>query len=153
MTTLYCPCCEKWGLYGYTKWHAVEPLDPSKASEMNCQYKNMTWHYTYILDGAYGFRNAYATLARTGCRCEHSAVGDDGAWCQCGVSQRYRAQYILLKNAFYTEVKKGADPERWAPTFPRRVGEVMEKHKEEAAAALADKLPAVLIGVVMAYMC
>lgn len=43
-------------------------------------------------------------------------------------------------------------PRVWAPSFPRRTAELVERYRTAIAAALADDLPAVLIGVVVVYL-
>ena len=100
MTTLYCPCCEKRGLNAYTKWKAVESFS---GSELNCEAGNRVWHHTYILEGEYNLYNEHNPVMGDWCQCQSADVDDDNARCRCGVSQRYRLHYILLKNAFYTE--------------------------------------------------
>jgi hypothetical protein len=57
----------------------------------------------------------------------------------------------LLTQAMEQEAGQLFDPAMWAPTFPRRVAEHVERYRRAAAAALADELPPVLIGIVVYY--
>ncbi len=147
MPIMYCPCCENRGLDAYTKWNS---RISNGSSEMLCVANDEHWHHTFMLNGAYCFCNR--SERNDGCWCSFAYVDDDNSWCDCGTSRRYRIQYILLKNALYTDVKNGINPEIWAPTFPRRVGKVMEKYKKKTAKVLSnEQLPAVIIGIICSY--
>jgi hypothetical protein len=146
MTTIrYCPCCKKKGLNAYTKWNLRSP----GSTVMVCETSHQPWHHTYIHNGVYRFSNDHGLV--DGCTCLGSSVDDNGAWCGCGESPRYKLQYAFLKSALYADVESGINFEMWALTFPRRVAEVMERYKAVAAAALADKLPTVLIEIIGSY--
>ena len=138
---MYCPCCDKQGLNAYRKWKV------RSKTNLDCSQWHMPWHRACVRNGAYHF---YGTDdIDDGCQCLGAEVDDDNVWCKCGTSRRYRVQYILLKDAFYCDVKKGVNLEFWAQTFPRRVGEVMEKYKKATASAL--NLPVVIIEIIVSY--
>jgi hypothetical protein len=44
------------------------------------------------------------------------------------------------------------NPAMWAPTFPERTAELVERYRAIVAVALADYLPPVLANMVAAYL-
>jgi hypothetical protein len=148
--TRYCPSCDLAGLIPYTVF-----TNPGSAIEfcerdINPLQKNNS-HRTFVAHGAYAFSPIpFDKLCKTGC-CE-KYPNDDGVEC-CSPSLEHVDLWELLVGAIEKEAAAGIfDPDMWAPTFPRRAAELVKKSREVAVAALVDKLPAVLVGVVVSYV-
>jgi hypothetical protein len=62
-------------------------------------------------------------------------------------------RHSLFLKAMEKETEDGIfDPAMWAGTFPKKTAEMLELRRAMLATALADKLPPVLIGVVVPYI-
>ena len=107
------------------------------------------FHYTYIHGGRYRFDTSPDPHR---CMCGWGLFPDDDGVRCCSASTLHEDLWRRLINAMEKEAKDGIlVVANWAPTFPRRTAELVERSRGVAAAALADKLPAVLIGIVSAY--
>jgi len=99
-------------------------------------------HHTFIVAGAYKFRNLVPSD-----RSFHH-VGDDAACCP-----HHAHLWKLLVATMEASAAAGTfDPAMWAPTFPKRTVELVERSRAIVAAALDDKLPVVLIGVIGGFL-
>jgi hypothetical protein len=151
MSRRYCPSCDKAGL-AYTMWKGAD-------SEVNdndyCEYDSPIHneHYTYMLNGRY-LLDVTGLGARCLRGCSYVVPFDDGVRC-CQIIPAHTDLWRLLVDAMEKEAKQGSpvafDPETWKMNFPRRTAELVVMFMEKAAAALADKLPAVLVGIISEY--
>jgi hypothetical protein len=91
-------------------------------------------------------------MAGTGAHSERRAVfTDDGIIWNNATFQDVMFETTI--KAMEAEAAAGKFvPSMWAPSFPRRTAELVERYRATIAAALADELPAVLIGIVMFYL-
>jgi hypothetical protein len=151
MTTRYCPSCDAVGGNLYTIWtgEGYDDFGPCSNCENDLYDEEDSAEYehgTYMTKGAY----------RIVCNINHKINRGDangeltitcgGEGCQC------QNLFELLVDAVEFEVIVGKfDPAKWAPTFPKRVGELVAIYRGKAAAALADKLPAVLVEIIGEY--
>jgi hypothetical protein len=70
----------------------------------------------------------------------------------CRTDCRCRTLFKLLMKALEREAVEGTlDPEEWIKTFSRRTGELVAMSREKAAVAMIDKLPVVLVEIVVSY--
>ena len=132
--TKYCPSCDK-----YTRW-----------GWLYCENEHRD-HYTYMGEGKYRF-DASMIENYCGGACDIIFPDDDGVSC-CFPTMIHHDLWVLLVKAMEKEAEGGVlTVANWAPTFPRRTAELVEVIRKAAAAALADKLPVVLVGIVSAYL-
>lgn len=161
MTTRHCPSCAVARIGGdihenaYTVWKTAESIagiwgeqcinDPyAKHGYVNSE------HGAYIKNGAYriicGGANGEEEINRGDANGELT-ITCWGEGCPCA------GLFASLVKAMEREAADGVlDPDMWALTFPRRTGELVEEIRKKVAAALADKLPVVLVGIVSACL-
>jgi hypothetical protein len=150
MTTRYCPSCAGIHENAYTTWEKTESLG---CEYEYCEHDDRTTnkHYTFIIDGEYWF-DIVEVGDFCGTGCDAVRLFDDGVEC-CRPVLVHADLWELMIDAIGKEATAGTfDPAMWKANLPRRTFELVEVIKKAAAAALADKLPPVLVGIVSAYL-
>ena len=143
-TTRYCPSCELGGRPCYTTWK-----DYGKGVYM-CEHSHFEDHYTYFAGGYAFFLSDEPDFC--GRSCGTARAKDSGVHC-CSLIRSHRTLWGLLLHGMRREVNKGIFlSDMWDSTFPKRVSEIVERHHAAATAALANKLPAVLVRVVYEHL-
>lgn len=146
MAVRYCPSCDLAGLSPYTEWKPCKLV----FGMLMCVGGNGTndTHATHIYSGRYAF---YTYKSHT-IHQEAAWPDDDGVNHSSFISQHHDMRDLLI-GAMEREAAAGTfEVANWALTFPKRTRELVELRKKAAAAALADKLPVVLVEIVSAYL-
>jgi len=148
-TVRYCPSCDVARRGSYTSFIS----NPGLTIEF-CEHDNLergNGHRTCVIGGIYAF-DLSSCDDFCGNACLVSRPGDDGVAC-CEIIPVHSALWGYLIRAMEKEANAGVfDHSVWAPTFPRRAAELVEARKGVVTAALANELPAALIGVVCGYL-
>jgi len=156
----YCPSCavshvgDDARVGDYTKWRSADTISETWPGVYEyCEYDDRSHnaHCAFIVDGEYWFDIfELGDVCWNGC--EAAQPYDDGVSC-CYQLSVHLDLWQLMVDAMEREANAGVlDVEKWSANFPKRVAVLVAMSKERAAAALADKLPAVLSGTVLAYL-